>query len=1261
MTLEQSLHYIKRLHHLNHDGRDRMLQYIREDVIIHDIVKKIVDFGRRCVSCSAVNKGNTVVPMKPIISFAPGERIVGDLKQMPLPSKDFLYVLVIVDHFTKYCWLFPLATKHAKQIAEHFKSVLDDLIQLRHQPKIIHTDNGREFKNTEIETLAKAFCTEDRKVSTIQGAPYHPQSQGAVERKNQTMFHKLLKKSFSRTGSNDNWSDFIQEVMACENAAVTTHGMKPFELLRKEKLDGSGAFSYQDWALMCHRAREKILSRADKVQAKHASVNKITTFQVGDKVGVDVQNRGSKRMKKKFEGKWGSTAVIVSKLSGNNYGLRFLDDVYDDKGKIKFPKQAAASRVFNARNLKRIHDPTYDWDSIIMRSHVSTESSLFKTTSKPMHVWGETLWDNDQHGCYVDTFLMLCVVVKHLGGLTHSCISRMAPFPRLVFMSLPSAFTPEELVQEPLHKFLQNKAHKLEVRRVWSEVFEQTGAHETMSDGVVTELVTLLLMRSENEEFTTTDECAHYTESVLWFNKCVLLKSCTKCHTSTSTVSNDMLEQDGDHKFWFTWDREQRSKAADESVFLTFLLRNFHDGVVGKQRRCPQHLAVESASQRGQSVQQLCKNREAHFRLQLSEGLGKFVVIRCNTTLLSRKELTLKMPFTNTNTWFEYDDVPFQLVAIIAYADPELDHFVTYILQHDQWWLYNDLEPPVQRLQKVDVTAFTCLDQVYLFARRDAVDMAAVHTSPPTFYDAGLESTFNTSLEALRQTFVDNGSDEQWTVTRATLDEIDGSQSINSNGARSLATLVKCANDNSTNFDVYCGNAFFEASEATSVQARPQLDESWSGALDSIWDTATAASTDLLTTLQWKDTVPTTGDLKLLVPLLVGNHECAHYVLLIITATTPWVVEVADPLGAGPEHETGHWETVAKKLYLKWVEHCCPQHVRDTISNHGGLEDATCIITRETTSMPHQEGGTTDCLLFVIMYMLLIVKGVPIPQVIQDTRCNTEFMRTKFRPYLLHVLTQHFTVRNPPPLQPRRPPDNRVDVQNLLYDLNATARSHGIGFVPFALSFPSPVKWSEADLLEWVDAGCAHADKVAPAVQQQLEANNRCCVLLWEDLPPHPGDTEGTNREISAHVSLLFITDKENMVIVWDDPFVRHNPTGMAVERLRQNLGTRENNYVVVNVFGTQALTDNDCVQRVASRLQNFSQFKANMERTISRSVVPGKQEKTPKPASKTKSTPTTSARKKTFKRAIGSRARTEKRKRSPSKPRQSPVAKRKL
>jgi hypothetical protein len=49
-------------------------------------------------------------------------------------------------------------------------------------------------------------------------------------------------------------------------------------------------------------------------------------------------------------------------------------------------------------------------------------------------------------------------------------------------------------------------------------------------------------------------------------------------------------------------------------------------------------------------------------------------------------------------------------------------------------------------------------------------------------------------------------------------------------------------------------------------------------------------------------------------------------------------------------------------------------------------------------------------------------------------------------------------------------------------------------------------------------------------------------------LPPHPDDTDGTKGEISAHVSLLFITNEDKAVIIWDDLFVRHSPTGIAVE-----------------------------------------------------------------------------------------------------------------
>ena len=194
------------------------------------------------------------------------------------------------------------------------------------------------------------------------------------------------------------------------------------------------------------------------------------------------------------------------------------------------------------------------------------------------------------------------------------------------------------------------------------------------------------------------------------------------------------------------------------------------------------------------------------------------------------------------------------------------------------------------------------------------------------------------------------------------------------------------------------------------------------------------------------------------------------------------------------------------------------------------------------------------------------------------------------------------------------PPDNRADVQKLLGDLKEKAKAHGIGFIDFALSFPSPVKWSATALQAWDEAGCGHAEKVALAVQEQLQTFGRCCVLVWEDLHQQDDD-EDEQIEISAHVSLLFITGVEDMVIVRDDPFMPHHNQSIAVEGLRVLLNTEEHHYLVVNVFGNQQLEESDCVERVGSRLKNFKLFQEDMERAISRAVLPGGKKKKNKSA----------------------------------------------
>ena len=54
-------------------------------------------------------------------------------------------------------------------------------------PKILHTDNGTEFKNK----LIKSYC-EGKEIYFVNGTPGHPQSQRAIEAFNKTVQNFLM-------------------------------------------------------------------------------------------------------------------------------------------------------------------------------------------------------------------------------------------------------------------------------------------------------------------------------------------------------------------------------------------------------------------------------------------------------------------------------------------------------------------------------------------------------------------------------------------------------------------------------------------------------------------------------------------------------------------------------------------------------------------------------------------------------------------------------------------------------------------------------------------------------------------------------------------------------------------------------------------------------------------------------------------------------------------------------------------------------------
>ena len=84
------------------------------------------------------------------------------------PDGEYRWIAHARDHFTRFSWTRPLKSKEAKYVA----SFLLELFMRFGAPRILHSDNGKEFV-------------------IINGRPRHPQSQGLVEKGNDILETKL--------------------------------------------------------------------------------------------------------------------------------------------------------------------------------------------------------------------------------------------------------------------------------------------------------------------------------------------------------------------------------------------------------------------------------------------------------------------------------------------------------------------------------------------------------------------------------------------------------------------------------------------------------------------------------------------------------------------------------------------------------------------------------------------------------------------------------------------------------------------------------------------------------------------------------------------------------------------------------------------------------------------------------------------------------------------------------------------------------------
>jgi Integrase core domain/Integrase zinc binding domain len=218
--------YITQVHAQNgHFGVQNTYNKIKSEY--HGITRKEVAWViKRCQTCLEKRSNRTLPPLQPITANIPWERIQIDLVSYANnPDGDYKYVLHIHDHFSKYSAAYPLKTKESQEVANRLGEWIGSFGPL----EIVQCDNGGEFQD------ATLIVAKRHGIQIINSRPYHPQTNGLIERGNSVLKEKL--QIWMDEYKTNKWRDGLPEVLLYLNGMWSTSTKKTaFEIVFRRKL-----------------------------------------------------------------------------------------------------------------------------------------------------------------------------------------------------------------------------------------------------------------------------------------------------------------------------------------------------------------------------------------------------------------------------------------------------------------------------------------------------------------------------------------------------------------------------------------------------------------------------------------------------------------------------------------------------------------------------------------------------------------------------------------------------------------------------------------------------------------------------------------------------------------------------------------------------------------------------------------------------------------------------------------------------------------
>ena len=333
---------LKDLHDdISHPGINKTIKLITKHYWWPDCTENIKSYVRSCGNCqlTKTSKQPSIGQyIKPGVATLPKEKmsidtiVLGPSVNQSFNNCTYKYIQVFIDHHSRYLWAYPTKKNTADVIIQKLEMIFSTV----GKTDVILTDNAKQFLSNEYVRRLRPWGTKK-----VLCTPYHPQTNGIIERANGTIWKMLRSNIFGspRKALSTNLRKIIQDY---NNTPHDITGFTPHFLFFAH--DKTPPFSSNQISI--DEARELANERTLKFQQKkkdiHDSKHPKSNFKVGDIVIRKLANNDPSltKMSKRYNGPY----TIVKEIGPVTFDIEHQDT------KVVSRAHASQLRIFISRD-----------------------------------------------------------------------------------------------------------------------------------------------------------------------------------------------------------------------------------------------------------------------------------------------------------------------------------------------------------------------------------------------------------------------------------------------------------------------------------------------------------------------------------------------------------------------------------------------------------------------------------------------------------------------------------------------------------------------------------------------------------------------------------------------------------------------------------------------------------------------------------------------------------------------------------------------